>query len=119
MRDRPQAYFIFCDDVNTSSDNNVDDNQSATEPSKEEPGQSNGNHHLEEPGLGRSRTASPYIEKHYGSGTIVRRRVIDQRPREPATTVINTVIFKLDLKTFTAKTNYTNVVHLYNFIVLV
>ena len=96
IRDRPQAYFIVCDESeNTPETNQEDDNRSAwweNGTPREDDKQSNRETPLEPPPMRRSRTASPYIENNYGSGTVVRRRIIDQVPKDPATTVIMTFV---------------------------
>ena len=91
VRDRPQAYFIVCDESDKPNDANPEDNRSPwweNESPRENNEQANRETPLEAPTIGRSRTASPYIENNFGSGTVVRRRIIDQVPKDPATTVI-------------------------------
>ena len=97
IRDRPQAYFIVCDESETTPEaNQEDDNRSAwweNGTPRENDTQRNRATPLEPPTMGRSRTASPYIENSFGSGTVVRRRIIDQVPKDPSTTVIKCLTF--------------------------
>ena len=88
VRDRPQAYFIYCEDTELSPSNNADDNQvvNAGQPGNDA---QNTNETLNDQRcLSRSRTASPYIEENHGKGTILRRRVIDQIPKSSGTTTV-------------------------------
>ena len=92
VRDRPQAYFLVCDESDKTTDATQEENRSTwweNESPRENNEQSNRQTPLEPPPLGRSRTASPYIENNFGTGTVVRRRVIDQIPKDPTTTVMN------------------------------
>ena len=98
IRDRPQAYFIVCDEAEATPEaNQEDDNRSAwweNGTPRENDTQSNRATPLEPPTMARSRTASPYIENSFGSGTVVRRRIIDQVPKDPSTTVLRLLTFK-------------------------
>jgi hypothetical protein len=96
VRDRPQAYFLVCDESDKTTDAAQEDNKSTwweNESPRENNEQTNRQTPLEPPPLGRSRTASPYIENNFGTGTVVRRRVIDQIPKDLTTTVTNMTSF--------------------------
>ena len=93
VRDRPQAYFLFCEESETTCDRNNDENGSVPETPRADKDQNNRETPLEPPTLGRSRTASPYIENNFGSGTVVRRRIIDQIPKDPTTTVTHVRLY--------------------------
>ena len=93
VRPGPQAYYLVCEAPENTEERQEEGSRSAwweNEAPREGNEQSNPNTPLEPPSIERSRTASPYIENNVGgTGTVVRRRVIDQVPRDPATKVIN------------------------------
>ena len=92
VRERPQAYFIFCDDESGGHTVNADiDNNEVLEPTPVAEGDDNRHDRLEarRSSIGRSRTASPYIEENHGNGTtILRRRIIDQAPKLNGPTMV-------------------------------
>ena len=93
VRPGPQAYYLVCEAPENTEERQEEGSRSAwweNEAPREGNEQSNPNTPLEPPSIERSRTASPYIENNVGgTGTVVRRRIIDQVPRDPATKVIN------------------------------
>ena len=70
--------LIVCDESDKTTDTNPEDNRSPwweNESPRENNEQATRATPLEAPTIGRSRTASPYIENNFGSGTVVRRRI--------------------------------------------
>ena len=108
-RDHPQAYFIVCEESDNSNEINQEANDNRTtwwenenNTPRGEAGSAARETPLAPPNVERSRTASPYIENNFGgSGTIVRRRIIDQVPKGPPTTVQIVPIYILHISFLT------------------